>query len=64
MQGLGIRQEIQHNELRIANSAYIPTVGLFGKQTLYAHGIRKNLLPRTLVGVGLSWTIFDGLGRE
>ncbi len=64
LQGLGIRQEIQHNELRIANSAYIPTVGLFGKQTLYAHGIRKNLQPRTLVGVGLSWTIFDGLGRE
>lgn len=64
LQGLDIRQQIQHNELRIANAAYIPTVGVFGKQTLYAHGIRKNLLPRTLVGVGLSWNLFDGLGRE
>lgn len=64
LQGLGIQQEIQRNELRIANAAYIPTVGVFGKQTLYAHGVRKNLLPRTIVGIGLSWNLFDGLGRE
>lgn len=64
LHGLDIRQEIQHNELRIAHAAYIPTVGVIGKQTLYAHGIRKNLLPRTLIGVGLSWNLFDGLGRE
>lgn len=62
--GLGMEQEIQRNRIKTANSGYLPTIGLFGKQTLYAHGIQKNLLPRSLVGVGFTWNIFDGLGRE
>lgn len=64
LQGLDIQQTISQNQLRIANSAYMPSIALFGKQTLYAHGLRKNLVPRTLVGVGFTWNIFDGLGRE
>lgn len=64
IQGLDIQQEIQKNEIRMANSAYLPTIALFGKQTLYANGIPKNLMPRSMIGVGLTWNIFDGLGRE
>lgn len=64
LQGLDVQQAISRNQLRIASSAYLPTIALFGKQTLYAHGLRKNLVPRTLVGVGFNWNIFDGLGRE
>lgn len=64
LQGLDIQQTISLNQLRIASSAYMPSIALFGKQTLYAHGLRKNLVPRTLVGVGFTWNIFDGLGRE
>lgn len=64
LQGLDIQQTISRNQLRIASSAYMPSIALFGKQTLYAHGLRKNLVPRTLVGVGFTWNIFDGLGRE
>jgi len=61
---LKIRQEIQKNRLRIANSAYLPEIGIFWQQTLYSHGLRKNLAPRWLAGVGFTWNLFDGLGRE
>lgn len=64
LRGIAVQQQIRHNQLRIANSAYLPSIALFGKQTLHAHGLRKNLVPRTLIGVGFTWNIFDGLGRE
>ena len=62
--GIRIQNEIQDNQLKIAQSAYMPNIEIFGKQTVYSHGIEKNLLPRTMVGVGFSWNIFDGLDRE
>lgn len=52
------------DRLRMELGDYLPTVALFGKQTLYAHGLPSNLLPRTVVGVGFAWNLFDGLGRE
>lgn len=64
IRGLEFQQEIEKKQLKIANSAYMPEIGVFWKQTLYSHGIRKNLVPRWLVGVGFTWNIFDGLGRE
>ena len=39
-------------------------IALFGKQTLYSHGIQSNLLPRTMIGIGFTWNLFDGLDRE
>lgn len=62
--GLQIQNEIQSNQLKIAQSAYLPNIEIFGKQTLYSNGIPKNLVPRTMIGVGFSWNIFDGLDRE
>ena len=35
----------------------------FRKQTLYSHGIQSNLLPRTMIGIGFTWNLFDGLDR-
>lgn len=61
---LSLQQTIAENELKIGRSAYFPNIALFGKQTLYNHGADKYLLPRTMVGVGFTWNIFDGLGRE
>ncbi|MBR4996970.1 MAG: TolC family protein [Bacteroidaceae bacterium] len=61
---LGVEERMAHNELRMAQSGYLPEIALFGKQTLYAHGLPSNLLPRTLVGVGFTWNLFDGLSRE
>ena len=61
---LKIQKQIKNNEIKIANAAYVPNIEVFGKQTLYSHGIEKNLVPRFLIGVGFSWNIFDGLDRE
>ena len=61
---LQLQSNIAQQQLRIDQSGYLPDIALFGKQTLYAHGISSNLLPRTMVGVGFTWNLFDGLARE
>lgn len=61
---LRLQENIASNQLKIGRTGYIPNIALFGKQTLYSHGMPKNLLPRTMIGVGFTWNIFDGLERE
>lgn len=61
---LQLQSHIASQQLRIDQSAYLPDIALFGKQTLYARGIQSNLVPRTMVGVGFTWNLFDGLARE
>ena len=50
---LQLQQHIAKQEVRIAQSGYLPNIALFGKQTLYSHGIQSNLLPRTMIGIAL-----------
>ena len=57
-------EQMAQAALRMGQSDYLPDIALFGKQTLYAHGLPSNLLPRTIVGVGFTWNLFDGLSRE
>lgn len=61
---LRLEESIADNQLRISQSAYIPTIAFIGKHTLYAHNLPSNLLPRTLIGIGFTWNLFDGLNRE
>ncbi|WP_274973008.1 TolC family protein [Bacteroides fluxus] len=61
---LQLQSQIARQQLHIDQSGYLPDIALFGKQTLYAHGIQSNLVPRTMVGVGFTWNLFDGLARE
>ena len=61
---LSLEESIAENNLRISKSAYFPTIALFGKQTLYSHNLPRNLMPRTLIGIGFTWNLFDGLNRE
>lgn len=61
---LKIQKNIQDEQIKIAKSAYVPNIELLGKQTLYSHGIDKYLVPRSMIGVGFTWNIFDGLDRE
>ena len=61
---LKLQQNIAGNELKIGRTGYLPTIALFGKQTLYSNGVDKYLMPRTMIGVGFTWNIFDGLNRE
>jgi len=64
LQELTIQEQIASRQIKIDQSAYMPNIALFGKQTLYAHNIQSNLVPRTMVGIGFAWNIFDGLERE
>lgn len=61
---LNIQKEIQKNQIKIAKSAYIPNIELIGKQNLYSNGLDKYLVPRSMIGVGFVWNIFDGFDRE
>ncbi len=61
---LQLQEHIAKQEVKIAQSGYLPNIALFGKQTLYSHGIQSNLLPRTMIGIGFTWNLFDGLDRE
>ena len=61
---LALEEQMAGDKLRIDLGGYLPSVALFGKQTLYAHGLPSNLFPRTVVGVGFAWNLFDGLDRE
>lgn len=58
------QQNITKNEKKIAQSAYLPNIALFAKQTLYTYQIPSNLAPRTVIGAGMVWNLFDGLTRE
>ena len=60
---LRLQQHIAKQEVRIAQSGYMPNIALFGKQTLYSHGIQSNLLPRTMIGIGFTWNLFDGIDK-
>ena len=64
MNRIRLEESIVENRLRISKSAYFPTIALLGKQTLYAHNVPRNLMPRTLIGIGFTWNLFDGLNRE
>lgn len=61
---LSLEERMASDKLRMDLGGYLPEVALFGKQTLYAHGLPSNLFPRTVVGVGFAWNLFDGLDRE
>ena len=61
---LQLQSHIAKQQLCIEQSGYLPDIAVFGKQTLYAHGIQSNLVPRTMIGVGFTWNLFDGLARE
>lgn len=61
---LKLQEDIADNQLKIGRTGYLPNIALIGKQTLYADGLDKYLMPRTMIGVGFTWNIFDGLDRE
>lgn len=64
LSALKIQRNIQEQQIKIANAAYLPNVELLGVQRVFSHGIDKHIIPRSIVGVGLSWNIFDGFDRE
>lgn len=64
VQGLSHGVAAADLRLRMSRGGYAPTVALVGKQTLYSRGVSRHLVPRSIIGVGVTWTLFDGLQRE
>lgn len=58
------QKKIAKYQENIGKTGYAPNIALIGKQTIYSHGIEKNLVPRSMIGIGFTWNIFDGLDRE
>lgn len=61
---LALQEAVAGDQLRMSQSDYLPNVALFAKHTIWSHGIPSNLFPRSMVGVGFTWNLFDGLARE
>jgi outer membrane protein TolC len=64
LQIIGLQTAMARDRLRMAQARYLPAIALVGRQSAYAYHLPRNLLPRTMVGVGFTWTLFDGLRRE
>ncbi len=64
LRSLDIQQNIATQQVRIEQGSYLPQVALLANQRLWSEGLNDQLFPKTFVGVGVSWTLFDGLGRE
>lgn len=64
IQQIEVLKKINDSQEKIAKSSYMPDIALLGKQTLYSDGISKNMVPRTFIGAGFIWNIFDGFARE
>ena len=59
-----LHDDISKASLRLSQSNYYPVVSIYGKQTIASYQVPKNLVPNTIGGVNLVWSIFDGLARE
>lgn len=64
LRAIDIQHDITSRQIRIEQGGYLPQVALLASQRLWDKGLDDGLFPRTFVGVGVSWTLFDGLGRE
>jgi outer membrane protein TolC len=59
-----IEKQLANEKLHIEQGRYLPDIALIGGHRLWSKGIDKGLIPRTFVGIGASWTLFDGTERE
>ena len=64
LQMLHSQEKILENKKKIAISEYIPSLSLVARQNLYSNNVPSNLLPRSMIGATLQWSIFNGLYRE
>lgn len=64
VQAMESQKIIADNKISIAKADYLPTIAVFGKQTLASYNVPQNLMPPTILGATMVWNIFDGLKRE
>jgi len=57
------KKELINIQNKVDKGAYLPTIAMFGNYNI----VNKNLspyIPDWIVGVGLNWTVFDGMSRS
>lgn len=59
-----LHEDISDINLKLSHSNYYPIISVIGKQTIASYQVPENLIPNTIVGLNLSWSLFDGLARE
>ena len=58
-----LQRNLAHEASRLQRAEFFPQIVATGGATLYRYQL-SSLFPRWVVGVGVSFKIFDGLGRE
>jgi outer membrane protein TolC len=61
---LAALEEQARQDTRAVRAEYLPAVSLFGQQELLQNHLNSTTDPNWIVGVGVRWDLFDGLGRE
>lgn len=64
LKAIELKKSSLKNQRKIAASGYMPNVAVFAKQNLYSYHLPGYISPKTVLGAGLSWNLFDGLSRE
>lgn len=64
LKAIELKKSSLKNQRKIAASGYMPNVAVFAKQNLYSYHMPGYISPKTVLGAGLSWNLFDGLSRE
>lgn len=64
LQMIDLQAQMAKNRLKMARGDYLPSIFAIGRQSVYAYHLPKNLLPHTMLGVGFTWNLFDGMRRE
>ncbi|MDD6210154.1 MAG: TolC family protein [Bacteroidales bacterium] len=58
------KKKMAEQSLKIERTGYIPEIAFLARQNIYSYNVPSNLIPRSTLGVGFKWTLFDGLNRE
>ncbi|SDB89747.1 Outer membrane protein TolC [Williamwhitmania taraxaci] len=59
---VAVNKELIDLKIKGEKENYLPTIALMGSKELYSNGM-NSLVPDWFVGVGLNYTLFDGLAR-
>lgn len=64
IQQIDSKRNITKQLNNVEKSAYFPNIAFVARQNLYSYQLSRYVFPRTMLGVGFTWTLFDGLARE
>ena len=61
---IATKKQMAEQAIKVERTGYIPEIAFLARQNIYSYNVPSNLIPRSTLGVGFKWTLFDGLDRE